>query len=436
MREEGLIMNSKNDHKDKMKMSAKNKKIMTVILAVIFVAFAVRIGINLLSSKEEEADNSIPVSVMTAEETGFEEYIEIFGTAKPERESVIVPKIPATVEKINVKPGQSVKKGDVLFVMSTEDIDSQLKQAEAGYEIAENNSRNASGAASEQQLQQLKAAMESARINYEDARVNYDRIKTLYENGGVSKKDFEQIENGLALLKTQYETAKKSHDLYVQKIKPISSNIAQAQLKQAEAGYESAKKQHDDMIVRADIDGEIGVSKIEVGKIAGAQGVAMTVVDYRKIVLDLWVTEENVARISDNSVCKVKFDVLPEREFNARIEGVGASVDPASGLYQVKLSVDNSSTLIKPGMYASIKIFDKAIDNAITLPTDTVIRDGEDSYVFVLGSDGKAQKRKVTSGADNGEVLVISSGLKAGEKVIFRGQDYLDDGDSVRVVTE
>lgn len=196
------------------------------------------------------------------------------------------------------------------------------------------------------------------------------------------------------------------------------------------------KKQHDDMIVRADIDGEIGVSKIEVGKIAGAQGVAMTVVDYRKIVLDLWVTEENVARISDNSVCKVKFDVLPEREFNARIEGVGASVDPASGLYQVKLSVDNSSTLIKPGMYASIKIFDKAIDNAITLPTDTVIRDGEESYVFVLGSDGKAQKRKVTSGADNGEVLVISSGLKAGEKVIFRGQDYLDDGDSVRVVTE
>ena len=87
-------------------------------------------------------------------------------------------------------------------------------------------------------------------------------------------------------------------------------------------------------------------------------------------------------------------------------------------------------------MYASIKIFDKAIENAITLPTDTVIRDGEESYVFVLGSDGKAQKRKVTSGADNGEVLVISSGLKAGEKVIFRGQDYLDDGDSVRVVTE
>ena len=77
--------------------------------------------------------------------------------------------------------------------MSTEDIDSQLKQAEAGYEIAENNSRNASGAASEQQLQQLKAAMESARINYEDARVNYDRMKTLYESGGVSKKDFEQI---------------------------------------------------------------------------------------------------------------------------------------------------------------------------------------------------------------------------------------------------
>ena len=80
---------------------------------------------------------------------------------------MIVPKIPATVEKINVKPGQSVKKGDVLFVMSTEDIDSQLKQAEAGYEIAENNSRNASGAASEQQLQQLRSSsFSSSRLRW------------------------------------------------------------------------------------------------------------------------------------------------------------------------------------------------------------------------------------------------------------------------------
>ena len=70
-------------------------------------------------------------------------------------------------------------------------------------------------------------------------------------------------------------------------------------------------------------------------------------------------------------------------------------------------------------------------------PARDYIRDlVKDKIVNVLGSDGKASKRKVTSGADNGEVLVISTGLKVGEQVIFRGQDYLDDGDSVRVVTE
>lgn len=422
---------------NKVKMSTKNKKALTAIIALVILSFAVRLGINFLNTKDEETDNSIPVSVMTAKETEFEKYIEIYGTAKPEKESIIIPKIPAKVEKINVKPGQSVKKGDILFIMNTEDIDSQLKQAEGGYEIAANNYKNAGGAAAEQQIQQLKAAVEAAKINYEDAKLNHDRIKVLYESGGVSKTDFEKIENSLALLKTQYDTAKKSHDLYVEEIKPVNTSIAQSQLKQAEAGYESAKKQYDDMIVRADIDGEIGLSKVELGQIAGgAQGISMTVVDYKTIVLDLGVTEENIARINTNSICMVKFDVIADKEFNGKIEGIGASVNQANGLYQVKISIENSSGIIKPGMYANVKIFDKSIKGAIILPIDTVINDGDNKYVFVLKNDNTVQKKQVIISDDNGEVLVVSSGLESGEKVVFKGQDYLDNGDSVRVITQ
>lgn len=430
-------MKKTNIQENKIQMSAKNKKAMMLIIAVIILAFAVRLGMNFLNSKDEETDTSVPVSVMTATEAEFEKYIEIYGTSKPEKESIILPKLSATVEKINVKPGQLVKKGDILFIMNTEDIDSQLKQAGAGYEIAANNYKNAGGALAEQQSQQLKAATETARINYEDARVNYDRIKVLYESGGVSKKDFEQIENGLALLKTQYETAKKSYDLYVEEIKPVNTSIAQSQLEQAEAGYESAKKQYDDMIVRADIDGEIGVSKVELGKITGGtQGISMTVVDYKTIILDLGVTEENIARINTNSICKVKFDVIPDKEFNGKIQGIGASIDPTNGLYQVKISIENTSGIIKPGMYANVKIFDKSIKGAIILPIDTVINDGDNKYVFVLKNDNTVQKKQVITGDDNGQVLVVSSGLESGEVVIFKGQDYLDDGDSVRVITQ
>lgn len=430
-------MKKNNKNKDGIKLSKKNKRTLFILLCIIVFGFVLRFGIDYFAKKQEPVDNSIPVSYMTIKETEFDKYIEIFGSAKAEKESVIIPKVPAVVEKISVEPGQAVKKGDILFVMNAEDMDSQLKQSEAAYAIAKSNADNTQGAANEQQLQQLESALESAKINYEDAKLNFDRLKSLYDSGGASKSELEQLENSLAISKNQYETSRKNYDLYVNEIQAINSSIASSQVKQAEAGYDGAKKQYDDMIVRADINGEVGISKVEIGKTAGAgQSVAMTVVDYGKIILDLNITEENISKISNSSKCTASFDVLPEREFEGKVEGISSSVDPQTGLYQVKISIDNKAKIIKPGMYASIRIFEEGDENVITLPLDVIIKDGDKNFVFALNEDNTVSKKEVELSRDNGEVVIISSGLSSGEKVIFKGQDYLDDKDSVRVITE
>ncbi|MGB5822710.1 MAG: efflux RND transporter periplasmic adaptor subunit [Proteocatella sp.] len=430
-------MKKQNKNKDRIKLSKKNKRILFILLAILVFGFALRFGIDYLGKKQEVVDDSVPVSYMTLKESDFEKYIEIFGNAKAEKESIIIPKIPAIVEKVNVQPGQAVKKGDILFVMNTEDMDSQLKQSEAAYDIARSNAENTQGAGNEQQLQQLKAALDSSRVNYDDAIVNYGRIKSLYDSGGASKSEFEQLENTLAISKTQYETSKKNYELYINEIQAINSSIANSQLKQAEAGYDGVKKQYDDMIVRADIDGEVGISNIGIGKTAGlGQSAAMTVVDYRKIILDLNVTEENIIKITNSSKCTASFDVLPGHEFEGKVEGISPSVDPQTGLYQVKIAIDNSDKAIKPGMYASVKIFEAGVKNVITLPIDTVIKDNDKNYVFTLNDDNTASKKEVKLSRDNGKVVIISSGLSYGEKVIFKGQDYLNDKDQVRVITE
>ncbi len=424
-------------NKDKIKLSKKNKKILFVLLAILVLGFVIRFGIDYFDKKEEVVDNSIPVSCMTVKESQFEKYIEIFGSAKAEKESIIVPKTPALVEKVNVKPGQRVNKGDILFIMNTEDVDSQLKQSQAAYEIAISNADNVQGAGNEQQLQQLKTALDSAKINYDDAKVNFDRVKSLYDSGGASKKEIEQLENSLDIAKMQYETSKKNYELYVNEIQSTNSSVASSQLKQAEAGYDASRKLYEDMIVRSDIAGEVGISNVEVGKIAGSgQSVAMTVVDYDKIILDLDITEENITKITDSSRCVIAFDVLPGREFEGNVEGRSSSVDPLNGLYQLKIGILNTDKAIKPGMYASVKIFDKSVKNAVVLPIDTIIKDGEENYVFTLNKDNTVSKKVITLSENNGEVVIVSSGLSIGEQVISKGQDYLDDKDSVRVITE
>ncbi len=371
------------------------------------------------------------------ENNSFEKYIEVFATAKAEKESQIIPKNAAVVESISVIPGQSVKKGDVLFTMNSEDLDSQIKQAEATYDMAKSNSANTVGALNEQRVQELKSLLNSAKISYEDAKVNYERGKLLFESGGISKKDFEQMTDSLDLAKSQYETAKKNHDLYINEIQASNADVAQSQVKQAEATYDSVKKQYDDMTVRSEIDGEVGIIKVEVGRNAGnGQTPVMTVSDYRKIILDIPITEENLNRINKDSKCEIKFDTLEDRLFSGKILGTSSSPDPQTGLYQVRVEIENSSKLIKPGMHASVKIYDKVQNNVISIAIDTAIKENETYYAFVLKSDNTVEKRKITIADDNGERLIVSSGLSVGETVVVKGQDYLDDKELVRVVTE
>lgn len=427
----------KKQNVDRVKLSGKNKKVLFIVLAIIIVAFAARILINTLSKEEKVEDSSIPVHVEKVENNSFERYIEVFATAKAEKESQIMPKNAAVVQSVNVIPGQLVKKGDVLFTMDREDLDPQLRQAEATYEMTKSSSDNTSGALNEQRIQELKSLLNTADIGYKDAKVSYERSKVLFESGGISKKDFESVENALSLAKTQYDTAKKNYDLYVNQIQESNSSVAQSQIKQAEATYDNVKKQYDDMIVKSDIDGEVGIIKVEVGRAAGnGQEPVMTVSDYRKIILDIPITEENLSRVTKDSKCEVKFDVLENKLFSGKIQGISSSSDPKTGLYQVKVEIDNASKVIKPGMYASVRIFDKVKKDVISIAIDTAVKENDNYYVFILNSDNTVTKRKVTVSDDNGENLVISSGLSLGETVIVKGQDYLDDKDLVRIVTE
>lgn len=422
---------------DRIKLSSKSKKVLLIVLAVIVLAFAARILINTLGKDKEVEEKALPVQVEKVENNSFEKYIEVFATAKAEKESQIIPKNAAVVENISVIPGQSVKKGDVLFTMNSEDLDSQIKQAEATYDMAKSNSANTVGALNEQRVQELKSLLNSAKISYEDAKVNYERGKLLFESGGISKKDFEQMTDSLALAKSQYETAKKNHDLYINEIQASNADVAQSQVKQAEATYDSVKKQYDDMTVRSEIDGEVGIVKVEVGRNAGnGQTPVMTVSDYRKIILDIPITEENLNRINKDSKCEVKFDTLEDRLFSGKILGTSSSPDPQTGLYQVRVEIENSSKLIKPGMHASVKIYDKVQNNVISIAIDTAIKENENYYAFVLKSDNTVEKRKITIADDNGERLIVSSGLSVGETIVVKGQDYLDDKELVRVVTE
>ena len=87
-------------------------------------------------------------------------------------------------------------------------------------------------------------------------------------------------------------------------------------------------------------------------------------------------------------------------------------------------------------MHASVKIYEKLQKDIMSIAIDTAIKENEIYYVFILNSDNTVSKREITVGDDNGERLIVSSGISIGDTVVTKGQDYLDDKEIVRVVTE
>lgn len=403
-----------------------------VIMVVLVVLFGGRIALNIIGKQEIAESQGVPVEIAEISNSNFEKYFEIYGSALAETEVTIITKMPAIVESVRVKPGDQVNQGDTLFVLSTEDLESSMKQSQAAYEIAINNAANTTGVSRDIQIKQQEASLKSAEINYKDAQDNLDRMKSLYEAGGVSKREVESIENSYTLAKHQYELALKNYEIATGESITISDNIVNAQLKQAEAGLDATKKQYNDMVVKSDIKGEVGISKVSVGEVSPAQGIAMTVVDYSNIIFELAVTEDKISKISKTSKCEVRFSALEDRVFVGQVISVSPSIDPQTRLYQVQIKVNNQDKAIKPGMSANIKIYEKSVENNIVIPIDAIMDiDGED-YVY-LARDSKAIIKKVEVLDKNSRYALIGSGVNLGDKLIVKGQDYVADGDLINI---
>ena len=127
---------------------------------------------------------------------------------------------------------------------------------------------------------------------------------------------------------------------------------------------------------------------------------------------------------------RVTTESAPHRVFTAQVSSVG-QIDPQTNLLNVRLSVANRGGVLRAGAFASAQIIIRAKPLAVVVPQSSVLaRDGK-NLVLVVGTDDKAHERPVTLGGERGKLIEITSGLKAGERVIKEGGYQLDDGAAV-----
>jgi RND family efflux transporter MFP subunit len=366
---------------------SKNIKIIILItiLIILFVFTSCR--------KRETTNNEVqqigvtPVKVVEAQLSEISQELTYTGTLEPWNRIDIIPDIAGKIAKIYVEVGDYVEKGQLLAELDTRSIRLQLKQAEA--------------------------ALAVAKANYEDAKRNKERMENLYNKKAISVQQYEKI-------KLAYEAA-------------------YAQLQQAQATVNLARHNLEVSIMKAPFSGVITSKNAEVGDVINplmggfspTKGV-LTLMDFSKIKVDLYIPQSDISKIKKNQKAILRVDTYPEKEFKGKVHLINLAADPLSKTFLVQLIFDNSDLLLKPGIFGQVSIITEIRSKTLVIPNEALI---DNQFVFII-ENGKAVKKKVTTGLKSDNKVEILNGIRAGDLIIVKGNYGLEDGNPVTIEKE
>ncbi|MCG6955608.1 MAG: efflux RND transporter periplasmic adaptor subunit [Gemmatimonadetes bacterium] len=221
----------------------------------------------------------------------------------------------------------------------------------------------------------------------------------------------------------------------------VGSEIAYLEAKYAQqqtaANLAALRARLERTTIRAPFGGILDDRSIEVGTMVAPGQTVARVVDLNRVKIDGGVPERYAADIHVGTQALVSFDVLPGKDFPAKLDYVGAAVNTENRTFPVEMVLPNEEGLIKPEMVANVSITRNRLENALVVPQDALVRVEKGYVVFVAvdGSEGTlAEQRDVTLGPSRDNTVVIDAGVSAGDRLIVVGQKTVAAGDHVSIV--
>ncbi len=207
---------------------------------------------------------------------------------------------------------------------------------------------------------------------------------------------------------------------------------AENNLRVAEAAVALAEAKLAKTEIKAPFSGIIGLRVVSIGDYVkeGADVVNLESIDPLKV--DFRVPEIYLKQVRVGQTLQISLDALPGKTYEGKVFAINPLFDAAGRAIVIRAIVHNPDTALRPGMFARVRLITKEERDALVLPEQAVVPQGDDQYVFRV-IDGKAVRTSVDVGQRRGGRVEIVKGLAAGDMVVIAGQLKLRDGTPVNV---
>lgn len=340
----------------------KNMNVRTIIYVAAAV-MAVSCGNNNSKTAEQPqaAEVRLPnVTIMAASYKDVSQSDVYTANVEAYAKNNIAPQSPSRIQKIYVEVGDFVRAGQIVAKMD-------------------------------------EVSLNQSKLSMANDSLEYSRIKKLYEQGGVSKSDFDAMELKYNVTRSQYQNLLEN------------------------------------TILRSPVSGVITARNYDQGDMYGGSPIYV-VEQITPVKLYVGISEMDYTRVKKNDTVTLTADALPGKTFTGRIARIYPTIDAATHTFTAEVNVANGERLLRPGMYVRVTV-NFVSNHSIVVPDDCVVKQQGSGVrsVFVLQADNTVKEVVVTLGRHFGTEYEILSGVAEGDKVVVKGQASLKNGSKVNV---
>lgn len=401
---------------------AFTKKAVPYWLGALLVAFIVWLVARDDSKKLRVNLDNISVNAVTAGQ--FNDYIRISGQVAPITTIQISPLEGGVVQEIVTEEGSKVKKGDVILILSNENLDMQILNSEADLAEKENILRNTLI-----QMEQQKLSVEQEKLQLQmDVRRNkrnYEAQKALYDDGLIAKEEYLKAEEDYELSSSRLklvENRAKQDSLY----RTTQIDQMQESLTNMRQNMMMIRKRKDNLTIKAPIDGELGLLDVVLGQSVAAGSKIGQINNLDSYKIEAQIDEHYIDRVSAG--LDATFERQSER-YQAQIRKVYPEVRDGKFKADFKF-VGQQPENIRSGQtyYLNLQLGQPV--EAILIPRGAFYQKTGGKWIYVMSSDGtKAVRRDIRIGRQNPQYYEVIDGLEPGEMVITSSYDNFGDSD-------
>jgi len=311
----------------------------------------------------------VMVSVAQVQPHVFQDQIEVLGVAKGRQSVTLTAATSQLVQRVRFTDGQAVARGAVLIELKNTEQDAGLAQAQA---------------------------------KLTQAKQEYDRWVTLSQKGFA---------------------AQTSVDLYKAAWLSAQADVAAAEARQA------------DRTIRAPFAGVVGLSDVAPGALVNPGSPIVTLDDISAVRVDFPVPERYIAELREGQEIVARVDAYPGQSFTGRIAKVDTRVDERTRAITARAEFPNPAHKLKPGMMIRVAIA-HGRRQSLSVPEAAISVQGDSAFIYVLRPQGPrtvTEQRPVITGLRQDNVVELTDGAVAGERVVADGLNKVQPGQPVRL---